>query len=121
VASGKALSLQALGALEPIEAAALFVVRRSEGLNASEQGVLDDWLAADPSHRGALADAAYVWRVFEDPGDNELLTAMRAHALAQGPPTATGWRRATAAVIVLVAGILLACAASGGRFSTRRR
>jgi ferric-dicitrate binding protein FerR (iron transport regulator) len=122
VASGKVLALRAVGALEPIEAAALFVVRRSEGLTETEQGVLDDWLAGDASHRGALADAEHVWRLFDEPGDNEILTAMCAHALAQGPQTGPGWRRVTvaAAIVGLVAGILLAGAASGGRFSARR-
>ena len=119
----KALSLAALGALEPPEAAAYFVVRRSEGLTRNEQQALKDWLAATPSHRGALANAERVWRVFDEPGDDQTLRAMRAHALASRSRSGSGWRRATltAAIIVLFVGILLSGPSSDGRLSMRRQ
>jgi ferric-dicitrate binding protein FerR (iron transport regulator) len=81
------LSLKAVSALEPAEAAAYFVVRRSEGLTESEQQVLEAWLAADVSNREALASAEHVWQVFDELGDNEVLRVMRAHALALRPRT----------------------------------
>jgi ferric-dicitrate binding protein FerR (iron transport regulator) len=96
-----------LGALEPLDAAAYFVVRRSEGLTRSEQDLLQDWLAADASHRKALAKAERVWRLFDEPSDDATLTAMRAQALAT--PRRSGWRRAMvgAVVLALAAGALL--------------
>jgi ferric-dicitrate binding protein FerR (iron transport regulator) len=117
----RALSLKALVALEPREAAARLVVRRSEGLTRSEQGVLADWLAADASHREALADAEHVWRVFEEPGDSEILAAMRTHAMAPRPQPGSSWRGAAAAtgVMGLVASVLLAGAAGGAWLSRR--
>lgn len=85
------LSLKALISLEPREAAAYLVVRRSEGLTGREQGVLADWLAADASHRQALVDAEHVWRLFDEPGDNAILAAMRTDAMASRPRTGFGW------------------------------
>jgi ferric-dicitrate binding protein FerR (iron transport regulator) len=63
------LSLDVVNSLEPGEAAAYFVVRRSEGLTESEQEVLEAWLAANAANREALANAEYVWQVFDGLGD----------------------------------------------------
>lgn len=90
MALGEALSLEALAALEPREAAAYLVMRRSEGLTESQQSVLEDWLAADASHRGALANAEYAWQAFDNPGHDEILTAMRVHARALRPQAESG-------------------------------
>jgi transmembrane sensor len=102
----EALTAERLDTLEARDAAAYFIARRSQGLSVSEQGLLDAWLAVDEAHRRALATAESAWRAFDTPGDDEILAAMRAHALAPRSRAGIAWRYATAAaaVVVLVAG-----------------
>ncbi len=93
--------------MERSEAAACFVARRSEGLTESEQELLSRWLAADPANAAEFERVDRAWEWFADPRDNEILSAMRAHALE---PRARWWARLTpqaaaAAVLLLFAGL----------------
>lgn len=93
--------------MERSEAAACFVARRSEGLTESEQELLAQWLEADPANSAELERVERGWDWFEDPQGNEILSAMRAHALEPRP---RWWARLTpqaaaAAVLFLFAGL----------------
>ena len=95
----EALTAEKLSALEPREAAALFIARRAEGLTASEQQMLADWLAKDEGNRRLFESADRAWKTFDDSEGDEILSAMRAHALA--PRRAAGqWRPAAAAAAI---------------------
>ena len=100
----EALTFEQLGAMERDEAAALLVVRRSEGLTASEQDLLAEWLAADSSHAGALAAVERSWATFDDSDEDEILAAMRTHALAPQRRPWGNWPRiaAIAAALFLI-------------------
>lgn len=93
--------------MERSEAAACFVARRSEGLTESEQKMLTQWLAADPANSAELERVERGWDWFDYSQDNEILSAMRAHALEPRP---RWWTRLTpqaaaAAVLFLFAGL----------------
>src|SRR5262245_17803106 len=105
----EALTSERLAALEPSDAAAYFVVRQAEGLTDSEQQLLAGWLARNESHRKAFAAANRSWKTFEQSEGDEILAAMRAHALAKQPRAVTHWRPsvAAAAVLVLAVGALV--------------
>jgi len=96
------LSLQSLSALEPGEAAALFIMRRADGLTASEEQLLTEWLARNETHRRAFDGAERAWQSFAGAGDDEILTAMRRHALAPRARAQAAWRPAVAAAAVLL-------------------
>jgi transmembrane sensor len=95
----EALTQEMLGGLEPRDAAALFVARRAEGLSPSEQQLLADWLARDEAHRRLFDSADRAWRSFDDPDADEVLEAMRAHALGQRQGGLRRWAPAAAAAI----------------------
>jgi transmembrane sensor len=99
----EATSLDALKTLQPGEAAAYLVARRAEGFTPAEQQLLAGWLALDGLNRRAYESAERAWNSFENARGDEILAAMRAHALAS---RAKAWRRwvpvAAAAAIVLV-------------------
>lgn len=101
----EALTAERLVALSAGEAAALFVARRAEGLTDSERALLEDWLASD-EHRLALERAEHAWRSFEEAEGDDILDAMRRHALAGRPKVWTGWRgmAAMAASLLVIAG-----------------
>ncbi len=107
----EALTLERLHAMARDEAAALLAVRRAEGLNVQEEALLAEWLAADPLHADALGRAERGWAVFDAAEDDEILAAMRAHALASpARRTWLGWPQlaaAAAAIVLLVATSLL--------------
>jgi transmembrane sensor len=105
----EALTPEMIDALEPREVAALFVSRRAEGLNASEENLLAGWLARDESHRLLLESAERAWKAFAEPQGDEILAAMRAHALKQRPRGWAAWRpvAAAAAVLLLMGGTAL--------------
>jgi transmembrane sensor len=100
-----ALTAERLGALPLGEAAALFVARQAEGLTDAERVLLEDWLASD-EHQRALERAERVWRSFEEADGDEILAAMRRHALAARPKILMDWRRMTAmaASLLVIAG-----------------
>ena len=117
----KTLSFAALGSLEPLEAAAYFVVRRSEGLTDGERDVLQDWLAVHADHGEALTQAEYIWRTFDAPVDHEILMAMRARALAPRPRMGANWRLVVAtAVLASVVSIGWLAMRRGDRLHSRR-
>lgn len=100
----EALTAQQLAALEPRDAAALFIARKAEGLTASEQQLLDEWLARDVTHRRALESAELAWRSFDGSEGDEILAAMRAHARApRRRVVPRWWPAAAAAALVLIA------------------
>ena len=101
----EALTIEKLDALEPQDAAALFVARRAEGLTTSEQQLLADWLAKDAGNRRLFENADRAWRAFDDSGSDEILAAMRAHALAPKSRSWTRWRPAAAAAAIAVLAI----------------
>src|SRR5262245_34173073 len=98
----EALTSQRLDALEPREAAAYFVARRAEGLTSGEQQLLDGWLAKDEAHRHVFDSADRAWQTFADADGDEILAAMRAHALAPRARAFATWRPAVAAAAVLL-------------------
>lgn len=94
----EALTLERLQAMSPGEASACFVNRAADGLSPSEQALLKEWLAADPSHHAAFERASASWRAFDDAQGDELLDAMRRHALA-GQRPAPFWRSPALAAV----------------------
>jgi transmembrane sensor len=112
----EALTAERLGTLAAGEAAALFLARRAEGLTDSERALLERWLAND-EHRRALKRAERAWRSFEAAEGDEILAAMRRHALAAGPKVRMDWRRAAAmaATLLVVVGAGLYFAPGVGR------
>ncbi len=100
----EALTAEKLAKLAPPEAAALFIARRSEGLTTGEQQLLEEWLARDAAHRRAFENAERAWSSFDDAKGDEILAAMRAHALAPRRRTRPRWLPvAAAAALALVA------------------
>ena len=98
----EALTSEQLGELRIEEAAALFVTRRADGFTAGEREVFEAWLAADEAHRDAVRRADRAWAVFDRSEGDEILEAMRQHALA--PRRNRGrWRMAAVAASVLIA------------------
>jgi transmembrane sensor len=106
----EALTMDRLRAMEPDEAAAYFVSCGADGLTPSEKEIMEQWLSEHAAHPAAMARANRAWDSFRDADDDEIVSAMRAHALA-GP--APRWRVSTRAVaaaavlFVIVAGSLL--------------
>lgn len=100
------LTLEMLGALEPRDAAALFIARRAEGLSPREQQLLNEWLAEDEAHRSVFASADAAWRSFDDAQGDEILGAMRAHALAP-PQRRVNWLPIAGAVAAACAAFML--------------
>ena len=94
--------MERLGALAPSDAAAYFIVRRAEGMTAHEQQLLADWLARDEAHRRVFESADQAWQSLAEPEGDEVLAAMRAHALAPPRRAIAAWRPAAAAAAVLL-------------------
>jgi transmembrane sensor len=100
----EALTTERLSAMAPDEAAACFITRREEGLTESEQYLFDAWLAADGAHALAFDQAERSWRAFDRAEGDEILNAMRAHAIGAGRRRREMWPRliAVAAMLCLV-------------------
>ena len=104
----EALTFERLSVLPAEEVAALFVARRAEGLTANESELLEAWLSQDELHRRELRRASAAWDLFDNTDDDEVLSAMRSHALARAPTTWANRRAlAAAAAFVLVVGTSL--------------
>lgn len=104
----EALTRDRLRAMAPDEAAALFVARRAEGLTPSETELFGDWLDMDEGHAAALRSADQAWDSFADAEGDEILAAMRAHALEPEVRRRSDWPRRLA----VAAGVLLVLASS---------
>lgn len=93
--------------MEPEEAAAYFVARRAEGLTAAEVELLATWLADDEANARELQRIERAWEWLAEPGEHEVIGAMRAHALTPRPRHWL-WTRpaAAAAAILLLVGAL---------------
>jgi transmembrane sensor len=88
--------------MRPDEAAAFWTARRAEGLSRYEEEQFRLWLGRSIENVEAWADADAAWRIFDDAGDDEILAAMRSHAIAA---ERSSWLRpqlAAAAAIVLI-------------------
>jgi transmembrane sensor len=97
------LTPERLSRLEPREAAAYFIMRRTEGFASGEEQLFTSWLARDETHRRMYDSADRAWRSFADAEGNEILAAMREQALAPRPRfTAVAWRAVTAAALLLL-------------------
>jgi transmembrane sensor len=101
----EALTVEKLSALEPQDAAALFVARRAEGLTTSEQQLLADWLAKDAGNRRMFENADRAWQAFDESDNDEILVAMRAHARAPRSRSWASWRPAAAAAAIALLAI----------------
>src|SRR5262245_51312218 len=104
----EALTMDTLNGLAPQEAAALFVARRAEGLTSQEEQLLADWLAGNSARREAFDRADRAWSTFADSDSNEIISAMREHALAPRRRRAA-WRpiAAGAAALLVAASVAL--------------
>jgi transmembrane sensor len=98
----EALTMERLDALEPRDAAALLLARRAEGLTSSEEQLLASWLARDESHRRLFDSADKAWQSLHGHDGDEILAAMRAHALAPRRRAFAAWRPLAAAAAVLL-------------------
>jgi transmembrane sensor len=99
----EALTFERISAMEPEDAAALFVSLRAEGLTPSEEDVLAAWLVADEVHSREFDDALVAWESFPGAEDDEIVAALTAHALAtKARRRWTDWRYAAAAAAALV-------------------
>jgi transmembrane sensor len=96
-----------LTSMSPDEAAAFWTVRRSEGLADYEEEQFREWLAKSSQNAEAWADAETAWRAFDEGGDDEILAAMRSHALAA---QRSSWFRSQLAAAAAVLLLLLASA-----------
>jgi transmembrane sensor len=104
----EALTAEKLNALESREAAALFIARRAEGLTDGEQQLLAAWLAKDEGHRRQFEIADRAWQSFDNSGGDEILAAMRKHALLPRRRSAPRWLPAAAAAAVLALAVGMA-------------
>jgi transmembrane sensor len=103
----EALTLDWLNAMSPAEAAAHFVAREAEGLTPSEQHLLAAWVAGNDGNARELATARRAWAAFADSDGDEILNAMRKHALKPVRQTRPTWRVAASAVAAVCALIFL--------------
>lgn len=97
----EALTTDRLRSMEPNDVAAYFASYEAEGLTSAERDLMEQWLSDDAAHATALARAKRTWSAFNEADGDEILSAMRDHALA-GP--VARWRvslRAVAAVAAL--------------------
>jgi transmembrane sensor len=91
-----------LAGMGPDEAAAFWTVRHAEGLSTYEEEMFRAWLGRSSENAEAWRYAATAWRAFDNMGEDEILAAMRSHALAA---ERSSWFRpqlAAAAAIVLL-------------------
>ncbi|MEP9360088.1 FecR domain-containing protein [Sphingomonas sp. KR3-1] len=97
----EALTSARLRAMPTDEAAALFAVRRAEGLTESEQALLAEWLT-EPVHARAFEQIERGWDAFDEAGDDEILAAMREHALAPRARGGLHWPQVAAVAAMLL-------------------
>jgi len=98
------LTLEALRALPPEEAAATLQMRRAEHPASFDNQLLDDWQRLDPAHARAWDRAERVSMALDSNPDDELLDAMRRHARARSarrPPVDIRIAACAAAVFVI--------------------
>jgi transmembrane sensor len=74
------LSLDRLRAMPPEDAAAIWALRRAEGVSPPEEAVFEEWLRLDEANVLAWEDARTAWSAFENTEDDEILRALREHA-----------------------------------------
>jgi len=96
-------TLDRLRAMEPDEAAATLLVRRSDGPAAADEQALAEWLRLDEANPRAWERAQKAWSAFAEVDEDEELSALRRQARAI--PRRGGWplgRIAAAAASLLV-------------------
>jgi len=97
----EALTTEKLEGLGIEEAAALFVARRADGFTAGERALFEAWFAADEAHQDAFRRADRAWAVFDRSNGDEILEAMRQHALAPRRNWVS-WRAAAAILVIAI-------------------
>jgi len=120
----EALTADRLYAMEPDDAAAYFVTWGAEGLTASEEALMEDWLSHDTAHAAALARANRAWDSFGGAESDEIVAAMRGHALAapvRRRPVWLGAMVAAAAALLLVIASVLGFSAFRGTITRQGR
>lgn len=106
----RALSVRGM---TPDEAAAAWIVRVEDGpMSAADRAAFEAWKAQSPANVAAFARAEAAWRLFDDAGDDPLLDAVRASALAAGPRRPWGLRLGIG--VGLAAALVLAIGLSAG-------
>jgi transmembrane sensor len=89
--------------MAPDEASAYFILRSADGLTSQEQDLLSAWLAADRAHALAYERANKAWCSFDDAAGDEILSALRAHAVATRARGRGGlWYAIAASIAVLL-------------------
>ncbi len=91
-----------LRAMDPDEAAAFWTVRHSEGLSPYEEELFRNWLGRSLENAQAWADAETALRSFDEAEEDEILAAMRSHALASERSSWFKPQLAAAAAVLLV-------------------
>lgn len=108
----EALTSERLATMAPGEASAYFVARSLDGLSTNERDLLDAWLAADQAHVRAFESARRGWQSFDDSGGDEILAAMREHALSARPQSWLSRRYIPIAAAMLVLVVAMSVAVS---------
>jgi transmembrane sensor len=108
--SVKTISVDLLRSLDPDEAAALWAVRRSEGVAPEEEAAFRQWLDLDLAHVDAWDTIQRAWDCFGAPGTeidagDEMLAAMRRRALRTSTRSRIGTRYAAAAAFLAAVGV----------------
>jgi len=96
----EALTNDRLRSMEPNDVAAYFASYEAEGLTSAERDLMEQWLSDDGAHATALARAKRAWSAFDDADGDEILSAMRNHALADPVPR---WRLSSRAIAAVAA------------------
>jgi transmembrane sensor len=99
--ANETITTRVLEGLEPKDAAALFVARNAEGMNADEEQLLAAWLKRNEAHRREYQNADKLWQTFVNIRGDEIQAAMRAQSAAERKKR-VGRRRAAIAAGVLV-------------------
>lgn len=99
------ITLEALCAMEPDEAAATLVVRELEGAGELDAGLLAAWLAQDRRHVRAWENTQRAWNAFGDELDQNFIESLK--TVAPRAAHARRWPRlaAIAAVTVVAVGL----------------
>lgn len=96
-------NLARLSAMPADEAAAFWTVRRLEEEWEHESHLFETWLGQSEANRTAWERTGRAWNVFEHAESDELLEAMRRHALDTDPARRFDWSKLAAAAALVLA------------------
>ncbi|HEX8534239.1 MAG TPA: FecR domain-containing protein [Allosphingosinicella sp.] len=83
------------------EVAAIWALRRSEGMSPQETAVFEEWCRLDQAHAAAWERVQRSWAGFDAAQGDELLDAMREHARAPEPRRSSAFGMAAAAALLV--------------------